>query len=393
MPAWLNDFFGDRIRINSVLIVLCFASVLALSSQSAASYPSYLLAISMALTVRRWSDVFSSYLVWLVVALLGYLCLSAFWSDQLTARDVVGISVRGLLVFLFTVAMAECQLRGQVQRWLARALAIVGTFAAAAAIAWFLIEPNSHGRLFGLGQLDNPVVAALVFSAVIVLVLQMIIMESDKRWRIIGWVSLLVVTAAVYMTGSRNSWISAGCAIGILLLAHRTVDRQRFIAGVLALFVIALVAVLALVTNDATREWLLPRGDSFRADIWAYAFEMTWTEARWFGFGILTTDQILIGDRAFSHPHSMYLALFFQGGIVGLFLFGLLTLFTVRILLLEYQQPSAKLALGLFALALVSYLLDGHELVDKVGETWFLYWLSVGLALGIQWSRFAEAPD
>jgi hypothetical protein len=89
----------------------------------------------------------------------------------------------------------------------------------------------------------------------------------------------------------------------------------------------------------------------------------------------------------------MYVAVFFQGGIIGLLLFALLTVATLRTLLLEYQQPSAKLALGLLALALVSYLLDGHELVDKVGETWFLYWLSLGLALGIQWTRFVEDSD
>ena len=135
MPVWLKDFFGDRIQVNSVLIVLCFASVLALSSQSAASYPTYLLAISMALTARSWSDVFSSSLVWLLIALLGYLCLSVLWSDPLSARDALGLAMRALLVFLFTVAMAECQVRGQVQRWLARALAIVGSIAAAAAIA------------------------------------------------------------------------------------------------------------------------------------------------------------------------------------------------------------------------------------------------------------------
>ncbi len=393
MPAWLTDFLGDRIQINSVLIVLCFASVLALSSQSAASYPSYLLALSMLLTFRHWSDVSSSSLVWLVLALLGYLCCSALWSDSLSGRGFLGISVRGLLVFFFVVAMAECQLRGQVQRWLARALAVVGTFAATAAIGWFVVEPNNHGRLFGLGQLDNPVVAALVFSAVIILVLQMSIVEQDKRWRMIGWLSLLVVASAVYLTGSRNSWISVGCAAGVLLLAHRTEDRQRFVAGVLALLVIALVAVLALVANEATREWLLPRGDSFRIDIWAYALEVTWSEARWFGFGILTPDQMPVGDRMFSHPHSMYVAVFYQGGIVGLALFMLLTMMTLRTLLLEYQQPSAKLALGLLALALVSYLLDGHELVDKVGETWFLYWLPVGLALGIQWARFVEVSE
>ncbi len=390
MPAWLTEFLGDRIQINSILIVLCFVSVLVLSSQSAASYPTYFLAVSMLLTVRRWNDVFSSSLVWLVVALLVYLCSSAFWSEPSSGRDIFGILTRGLLVFLFTVALAECQLRGQVQRWLARALAIVGSVAAAAAIVWFVVEPNSHGRLFGFGQLDNPVVAALVLGAVIILVLQMLLVEPEQHWRIVAWVSLGVVIAAVYLAGSRNSWISVCCAAGVLLLAHNTPDRQRFVAGVAALLVIGVVALGAILANEVSRAWLLPRGDSFRLEIWAYAIEATWTDARWFGFGILTPDQIPVDDRLFSHPHSMYVSVFFQGGLIGLALFVYLTVAALKLLIQEYHLPSAKLALGLLAMALSSYLLDGHELVDKVGETWFLYWLAVGLALGIQWSRFEE---
>jgi len=391
MPAWLTDFLGDRIQINSVLIVLCFVSVLALSSQSAASYPSYLLAISMLATFRYWNDVFSSRLTWWEVGIVGYLCASAFWSESDSLRDRAGILIRGMLVFLFVVALAECQLRGLVQRWLARALAVVGTSAALGAIVWFVVEPNRYGRLFGLGQLDNPVVAALVFGAVIILVVQMLLEESDRRWRLIGWICLIVVVCAVYLTGSRNSWVSVFAAVVVLMLAHRIVDRQRFIAGVLALFFIAVVALAALLANETTRNVLLPRGDSFRLDIWAYAIESTWTAARWFGFGVLTSDQIPVGDRLFSHPHSMYVAMFYQGGIVGLVLFLGLTLSVLRLLVDEYHLSSAKLSLGLLALALSSYLLDGHELIDKVGETWFLYWLPIGLAVGIQWSRFVDA--
>jgi len=52
-----------------------------------------------------------------------------------------------------------------------------------------------------------------------------------------------------------------------------------------------------------------------------------------------------------------------------------------------YDRRSARLALGLLAVALTSYLLDGHELIDKVGETWFLFWLPVGIALGLAWNR------
>jgi len=36
-------------------------------------------------------------------------------------------------------------------------------------------------------------------------------------------------------------------------------------------------------------------------------------------------------------------------------------------------------------MALPAYLLDGHELLDKISDTWFLIWLPVALALSLRW--------
>ncbi|HEY5645817.1 MAG TPA: hypothetical protein VIS76_07750, partial [Pseudomonadales bacterium] len=162
MRVRLRDFFGDRIQINSLLIVLCFASVLLLESQSAASYPSYLLALSVMLTVGQWNDVRSVPFFWCIASVIGYLLFTCFWSQPSIWRETVGMLARGVLVASFVVAMAECHSRGYVQQWLGRALAVVGALAAAGALLAYLVDPPRHGRLAGLGQLDNAVVAGLV---------------------------------------------------------------------------------------------------------------------------------------------------------------------------------------------------------------------------------------
>jgi hypothetical protein len=81
----------------------------------------------------------------------------------------------------------------------------------------------------------------------------------------------------------------------------------------------------------------------------------------------------------------MYLALLHQGGIVALALFGAVIVLTLVQLLHNYESFEAKLMLGVLALALSAYLLDGHELVDKVGDSWLLFWFPVGIALGFGW--------
>ncbi|MCZ6658234.1 MAG: hypothetical protein O7C67_13135, partial [Gammaproteobacteria bacterium] len=95
----LVAFFKDRIQVNAVLIVLCFVSVLALSSQSGASYATYFLALAMLFTVRQWNDVFSVRLLWGIVALLLYLALTSFWSTPFDSGEALSIFARAVLVF------------------------------------------------------------------------------------------------------------------------------------------------------------------------------------------------------------------------------------------------------------------------------------------------------
>jgi O-antigen ligase len=375
------------------LIVLCFVSVLALSSQSAASYPTYLLALSMLVSVRSWNDVFRTRLAWMIVVLVGFLTVSSFWSDPFSWRGILGISVRAILVFTFVVALAECQLRGQVQIWLGRALAIVGMGSATAAIVYFSMDPPAGARLSGLGQLDNPVVVGLVFSAVLILLVDIVLADSRPYWRVIAGVGSVVAAYAVVLSGSRNAWMSSLIGILVFVVSTRVRDPQRFVAASASVGVILVAVVSTMAVGESTSQILLPRGDSFRLEIWADVFARVWAEGPIFGLGILTPDGVKLGDVSFQHPHNMYLAVFFQGGLLAVVMFLGVIGACVFTLLEEYHRRSAKLALGLLALALTSYVLDGHELVDKVGETWFLFWLPVGIALGLRWSATVTAAD
>ena len=161
-------------------------------------------------------------------------------------------------------------------------------------------------------------------------------------------------------------------------------------SAVMSVFVLTLllsVAMLVLFLNEGTRELVLPRGDSFRLAIWSHHFEKTIDESLLFGVGIATSDNVRLDGFEFLHPHNMYLAVFSQGGLVGLALYLAVIAASCRSLLANYEQPDAKVALSVLAVALSSYLLDGHELLDKVGATWFLFWLPVAIALGLNWGQ------
>jgi O-antigen ligase len=385
-----TDLLHDRIRINSILIVLGFVSVLALSSQSAASYATYLLALSMLLTVREWTSVLSLPLLWLTGGLLGYLFLSSFWSEPFRGREAFSIFIRVLLVFLFVVAVAEAQHRGHLRQWLRRALTVAGIVAVSAALAVFYATDPEDGRLQGLGQLRAHVVAALIFGAVLIFALDSATSEGSRLWRALGVLAAVLVVWAVFLSDSRNAWVSVSIGASVFLLARLIEESRRFFVAVTVLLATAGLLIFIVATNDEALALLLPRDDSYRLAIWTETVAAIRQDGLWFGLGINTPTRMVIDGFEFLHPHNLYLAVAYQGGLIGLVLFLALLGHTLTTLMRHYPLADAKLALGILAVALPAYLVDGYELVDKVGAAWLLIWLPVGISLGLSWRAVAH---
>ncbi|MGI9328486.1 MAG: O-antigen ligase family protein, partial [Pseudomonadales bacterium] len=268
-----------------------------------------------------------------------------------------------------------------------RAMAVVGGVIVLAALARFFIEQPVDGRLNGFGQLDTHVVAALIYGVVLIFNIEILLTEKSPWWRLFALVSALLVVCAVFLSDSRNAWVSVIAGASIYLFSHRARDPRQFALGILVIGLIIAVVLAGLWVNEETKDIVLPRGDSFRIFIWQATLERLDGLGLIFGLGITTNDDVQVNNLLFEHPHNMYLALLFQGGLFAFVLFWVVVVGCLRVLLRQYHRNDAKLALGILALALLSYLLDGHELVDKVGETWFLFWLPVGLSLGLRWSE------
>ena len=381
----------ERIKVYSVLIVLSLFSVMILESQSAASFATYFLGLAVLASLSKWEDFLRLDLFWLIVVLALYLTISGFWSDTWTVESVFSVFVRALLVITFVVALADCHLRAEMQLWLGRSLALGGIIAAALSIYLFIVSPNSAGRLVGFGQLDNSVVAGLVFGVVLIFCIDRLVQEKKSWVRIFVLFSMGLLVFAIALTGSRNAAISVGCGVVVMSAAQLIKVRQTFMAVIATIFVVLGVVGLVVASTDAGAQFLFPRSDSFRIEIWFQTIDAV-TESLVFGKGILTPDSVVVGAREIEHPHNMYLAVLFQGGVLGLGLFLLLLARVFYVLYQSYSAPTSKLAMGILSIAVPCYLLDGHELIDKVGETWFLFWYPVGMALGISLSNLVK-PD
>ena len=327
---------------------------------------------------------------WIVV-LLAYIPLSSLWSTPWDTRDAFSQGVRALLVFSFVVCIAESVQVDWFLRRLTQVMAVCGTLAAALAIAVFFIEVPDDGRLNGLGQLDTHVVAALVYAFAAVCGLAWLVGDERSTGRWIAGMCVAVPVVAVFLAGSRNAMVCVAFALGCLVIANRIATARGFILAAGSLVIGLLLALLAAYwLVPGAEDAILPRGDSFRPAIWSDYAARIRTDGMWFGLGVLTPDLIRVGGYDVLHPHNLYLAVVYQAGLVGLALMVTVIAVSAHTLFKHYDEPEAKLGLATWALALPCYLLDGHELVDKVGWTWLLFWLPVGIALGIRARRGLE---
>ena len=375
-----------RVPISAGLLVFSFASIFVLTSQSGSSIPTYLLAILTLAGYRRWSGLRLDWTFLCAAALVGYLAASSLWSDPFDARDAFSRWGRALLVVCFVVAAAEGLRTDWFFRRLILTMAVFGGAAAAVALVRFFAFPPDDGRLSGLGQLECQVCAALTFGVALLCALYWMFEAPTRRWRAFAALNAVGLASAVVLTDSRNAWIAVPFACVVYLISRRAKSAAMFAVFAIAVAAAALALAGGLLASPAS-ELLLPRGDSFRPAIWMEILSRALEQGPWFGNGVLTDDGVLLGCYLMVHPHNLYLAVFLQGGVVAVAMFAALLALSIRTLLANFHRQEAKLALGIYALALPAYLLDGHELVTRIGWTWLLIWLPVAISIALSSGR------
>jgi O-antigen ligase len=364
------------------LPLLC---VFLLPSQSAASFPTYLLALIVLIAGRdRWRVFFEAKdLAVLMIALLVYFSASVWWSDDYSARGAFSIYSRCVLILTFVVALCGSLRRvPESTQWLPRSLAVGAGLAAVVALIDFHQHPPWDGRLVGWGQLRNSVVAGLAFSAGLVFSLSVLV-GSESGWRAIGAICAGLAALAVFATGSRSAYLSGAIGAWTLLVMSPRWQSPRLLWWLGAPLLGCIIALAVFSTNPAWIDAAFPRGDSFRFEIWRAEWQRLVAHDPWFGLGVLVRDDVVLHGRNFAHPHNLYLASALQGGLVGLLLL-LAVLSSAGVKLYRARRlEQARLGAALLATSASAYLFDGWELIDKVSLSWLLLWVPVAIAMAV----------
>lgn len=354
-----------------------------LESGSANSFSTYLLTLGVLAMIVLHRDVLRE-LDWpltsLVGVFLGYLALSAAWSDS---GDASGkLLGHGLLVLGFCLSIFIAIKR---YRWFAYWLVLLTILAAVISCGYSLYlhyvlddyQPLPEPRLFAMGRLSNPVVSAFSYGFATILCCYMAM--TRQRWvaRLVFAEIALLFLGAIVLTGSRGAWPALAVGLSAGMLVQYPGNRKYQLLGIAGS--VMLLGTIMLVFLGP--ELIMKRALSLRPDIWLEFIGRTLAGNPLIGAGMTSDTTFQHPAQLVDHPHSVYVATFYYGGVIGLLL---LLLLIARSLdsIWRLDNPQHKLlATMVIGFGLTAILLDGNELLTKVNFLWLVFWLPVGLAL------------
>ena len=362
--------------------MLTCATFFLLENGSGNSFPTYLLGLGMIPLIALESRTLQidRVLVGLIALFFAYMTLSVLWSSN--NGLIVKTFTEAVLVLSFCLAIPI-----SIQRfhWFLNALVVLVILSAVVNSGYSVYlhytlpdyQPLPEPRLYALGRLSNPVIGALSYGFAVVLAAYMFLNETRRLARAGYLFAILLFVFAIVLTGSRGAYLALAAALSVGVLLHYPTNRKLQVFGVAGTLLALLAAAYFLLGPEA----LFSRALSFRPEIWSEFISRTITNNVWIGTGMTTDSEFQLPELLIQHPHSVFIATFYYGGLIGLALYLGLVLRAIQSLSSMGQNSVRLLGSMLLAFGLTATALDGNELIEKVNYLWFLVWLPVGLAM------------
>jgi O-antigen ligase len=321
---------------------------------------------------REWKIILRSPVFWLALLYLAYMSLTAILHDGAAGIEYIKWS---LYILLFVLGACMCM--DVSERHFAQLLLAAATVAAAAG-AYAIHKDIVSGlfwqplyRLKGYACLYNVLRSGFVFGAFSLFAFWCALNGALLPWqRYLSALIALFCLTVTLLTGSRAPLLALAVAGAWATAAEK---RWLYFAAV-----IMISSAILVVFWDRLSE----RGVSLRPEIWRYVWQQCLAQP-WFGTGLnrypLTVPTSL---GTMYNTHNIFLAVFYQGGIVGLMLFIAMTVMTF------YQSWTIRrityfgaLAALLQLYAIIALQFDGVALMTRPADMWILLWLPIALHL------------
>ncbi len=241
---------------------------------------------------------------------------------------------------------------------------------------YFYYQHDLQQRLYGLGLLYVPVDAASLYAIAMLFALFSLFHTPSNKWL---WVAISIFIIYIFFSQNRGTMVSLFVVGGVLLFLFK-----RYIA--LSVIVIFSIVMAVCILNELLPiEWLY-RG-TFRWEIWQIIFQKI-VQQPWLGHSLRAASDLYLANGMYiQHPHNLYIATFYYGGIIGL---GILITLLFSAIYQAYQWGKITKDYCFLALLLLSstmVMFDYNQLFDNPQVLWFIFWVPIILANWIELQR------
>jgi O-antigen ligase len=241
-------------------------------------------------------------------------------------------------------------------------------------------------RLVSFAQIDNSNTMGVVYGLFALLAMHFLLSAVSVGERSVLVLAAVVLLAVVVLTQSKNAFVAT--VTGLLALTSWRHGYRNLLVGMLLLAMLAALCGTPLAQRFMTDQDL---SIGLRLEMWGAALAQI-SQAPLLGHGQCSTMQLPAGTTTFSHPHSIYLATAWYGGLVGLLLL-------VWVLVLAFRQALAwrknyhhTLFLALLIYASLAISVDFDGIITRPREPWLYFWLPLALLAGMTLRTPKAAP-
>ena len=306
-------------------------------------------------------------------AFLFYFSLSNLWAESSHLSSAISHS---FYLFIFLCLYRQCELQERKKYIIGAAyLGIVAlTILTLVYVNKEQIFQNRLSRAFPFSP-DN-VIDLGGYMALGILLSAILVRETRNYWFYIP-VPLLLV--CLILTQSRGPFLSMIVAAIVAFLC-----KPKWNFKLLAGSMIVLLAIGSILYFSGFLDIFIKRAEEssragpVRFGIWQHAFEVA-KQKIIFGWGFNKELEFINGyGQTITTTHSLYLATFLKGGVVGLLLLLSMILFAGR-QCLRHLAADHKAEIAVIVFALMFYFTQGMFVISNPREYWVLFWLPLAI--------------
>ncbi|UDG01038.1 O-antigen ligase family protein [Enterobacter cloacae] len=306
-------------------------------------------------------------------AFLLYFSLSNLWAESSHLSSAISHS---FYLFIFLCLYRQCELQERKKYIIGAAyLGIVAlTILTLIYVNKEHIFQNRLSRAFPFSP-DN-VIDLGGYMALGILLSAILVRETRNYWFYIP-VPLLLV--CLILTQSRGPFLSMIVAAIVAFLCKPKWNFKLLAGSLIVLLVIGSILYFSgFFDIFIKRAEESSRAGSVRFGIWQHAFEVA-KQKMIFGWGFNKELEFINGyGQPVTTTHSLYLATFLKGGVVGLLLLLSMILFAGRQCLL-HLAANHKAEIAVIVFALMFYVTQGMFVISNPREYWVLFWLPLAI--------------